>query len=308
MNTSKVSVVMATYNGEKYLREQLDSILAQTYSVYEIVIQDDCSDDSTVDIIREYIARHNNIRLSVNTSNIGVNENFRLATMRATGDLICFADQDDVWLPEKVERQVAAIGDNAMCFSYHWQGYDMEHAVIVKYKCAPERQMFNAVVGHSMILKRSFIQDKESWFECGYYDQWISAYAHLRGGVVAVEEPLNFHRSHEGQASSSPKSRQFSQLYPYLCGAFKYRKLQKNIEFVTFYTRLKTASEGVNTLVNHICTLLLTGNPLAFLKLSFICMIHRKTIYPGDVSGWTGYIRGFFFPCIFATYFIDHEH
>jgi len=303
----KVSVVMATYNGEEFIREQLDSILNQTYPIYEIIIHDDCSTDSTVGIIREYISKHDIIKLRVNDSNIGVNENFRRATMEATGDLICFSDQDDIWFPDKVEKQVNAIGSNAMCYSYHFQGCDMDHKILVKHKCAPERQMFNAIVGHSMMLKSSFIQNGDSWFDCGYFDQWISVYAHLKGGVSVVEEPLNLHRKHAGQASSSPKSRQFPLWYPYIIGYFKYRELQNNTEFVKFYTKLEIESRGVNNLVNDICCCLLDKSIFSFFKLSRICLDYRETVYPGNVSGISGCIKAYFYPGIFATYFIDHD-
>ena len=58
-----VSVVMCTYNGEKYLREQMDSILAQTYPIHEIIVRDDCSTDATLDILREYAQRYNHIKV-----------------------------------------------------------------------------------------------------------------------------------------------------------------------------------------------------------------------------------------------------
>lgn len=66
-----VAVVMCTYNGEKFLREQLDSILRQTYPISEIIVQDDCSTDSTVAILRSYAARDGRVRVIVNEHNLG---------------------------------------------------------------------------------------------------------------------------------------------------------------------------------------------------------------------------------------------
>ena len=105
-----VAVVMCTYNGEKFLREQLDSILRQTYPISEIIVQDDCSTDSTVAILRSYAARDGRVRVIVNEHNLGFNRNFRSAVMKATADFVAISDQDDVWMPDKVERQVEAIG------------------------------------------------------------------------------------------------------------------------------------------------------------------------------------------------------
>ena len=91
-----VSVVMATYNGEKYLREQLDSIIQQTYPIHEIIIQDDCSTDGTITIIEAYIKKYPYVKLFSNDHNVGFNQNFKNAAMRATGDLVAISDQDDI--------------------------------------------------------------------------------------------------------------------------------------------------------------------------------------------------------------------
>lgn len=112
-----VSVVMCTYNGERYIREQLDSIVAQTYPLKEIIIQDDGSTDHTVEICQEYAARYPFIHVFVNEHNKGLDANFESATMRSTGEFVAFSDQDDVWYPEKISKQVAAIGDHDICFS-----------------------------------------------------------------------------------------------------------------------------------------------------------------------------------------------
>ena len=74
-----VLVMMATYNGEKYIRQQLDSILQQTYPIHEIIINDDISTDKTVDIIKEYMIRHDNIHLFVNSKRLGAHPNFMVA-------------------------------------------------------------------------------------------------------------------------------------------------------------------------------------------------------------------------------------
>ncbi len=82
-----VAVVMCTYNGEKYLREQMDSILAQTYPIHEIIVQDDRSTDGTVALLRQYAARVPQMRVYVNGRNLGFNRNFHTACLRATADL-----------------------------------------------------------------------------------------------------------------------------------------------------------------------------------------------------------------------------
>lgn len=101
----KISIAMATYNGGKYLREQLDSFLAQTRLPDELVITDDCSTDDTLAIIEAFAATAPfEVRWERNEQNLGYTGNFNKALMKAAGDLVFLSDQDDVWFPEKLER------------------------------------------------------------------------------------------------------------------------------------------------------------------------------------------------------------
>lgn len=111
-----VSVVICTYNGEKYIAEQIDSILSQTYTLNEIIIQDDCSTDNTFNILERYSNKNNRIKIFRNDKNIGFNSNFKSAVKRAKSDFIAIADQDDIWYSEKIAKQVTAIGDHDICF------------------------------------------------------------------------------------------------------------------------------------------------------------------------------------------------
>lgn len=109
-----VLVMMATYNGEDYLREQLDSILGQKGVRVSLRICDDCSTDSTPAICREYERDHANIHFTVNERNRGIAMNFMQMVYEAHEgdyDFFAFSDQDDVWLPEKLQVAVAAICD-----------------------------------------------------------------------------------------------------------------------------------------------------------------------------------------------------
>src|SRR5687768_11846473 len=96
-----VSVCMATKNGAKYIREQLDSILAQLDPSDEIVISDDASTDETISLIESY--NDNRIRLLKNKSSVGISRNFEISLTVSKGEFIFLADQDDVWTSNKVE-------------------------------------------------------------------------------------------------------------------------------------------------------------------------------------------------------------
>ncbi len=102
----KISVVLCTFNGEKYIEEQMQSIHRQSKQPDEVLIVDDASTDSTVQIIRNFISEHSlgaTWRLSKNPINIGWKRNFMSVLQKASGDLIFLADQDDIWHPRKIE-------------------------------------------------------------------------------------------------------------------------------------------------------------------------------------------------------------
>lgn len=110
-----ISVAMATYNGEKYIKAQLDSILSQTVSVEEIVIVDDCSTDQTVEIIQKYIKENKAqslIKLLTKAENEGYVKNFFRAMENTSGEYVFLADQDDIWYEDKVEKMLEVMKEN----------------------------------------------------------------------------------------------------------------------------------------------------------------------------------------------------
>lgn len=102
----KVSVLMTTYNGEKYISEQLESILRQSRQADEVIICDDCSGDGTVGVIKDFIYKNElvNWTLYQNKENKGWRRNFIEGLQYTSGDVIFFSDQDDIWLPHKIEK------------------------------------------------------------------------------------------------------------------------------------------------------------------------------------------------------------
>ena len=110
----KVSVVMTTYNGEKYVVEQLDSIRTQTRKADEVLIFDDRSSDQTVQLIQNYI-NHNELngwKVMVNASNKGWKKNFFEGIQETSGDIIFLCDQDDIWVSDKIEKMIQVLERN----------------------------------------------------------------------------------------------------------------------------------------------------------------------------------------------------
>src|SRR5438477_882164 len=96
-----ISIVLCTYNGEKFLREQIDSLLNQTYPNLEIIISDDASIDTTSQILETYKSDQR-VKLFLQPHNSGSSKNFDFAIQKAKGEFIAFSDQDDIWLQENI--------------------------------------------------------------------------------------------------------------------------------------------------------------------------------------------------------------
>ena len=109
-NSPLISVILPTYNGEKYLAETLESVLNQTYTNLEIIIVDDCSTDSTIDIIKSY--NDERIKLYVNEKNLGIGDNTNKALSLATGEFIMMQDHDDISSPSRAELQLKCLIDH----------------------------------------------------------------------------------------------------------------------------------------------------------------------------------------------------
>jgi rhamnosyltransferase len=132
-----VAVILATYNGEKYLDEQLRSILWQSHPVTRIIVRDDCSNDKTVEILHFYKRTHD-AKIDINSSSGGrigyAGGNF-LKILQESNldqyDFVFFADQDDIWFPSKIERAVTMINENSVdCYASNLIAYDA-----IKKKC-----------------------------------------------------------------------------------------------------------------------------------------------------------------------------
>lgn len=113
-----ISIIMPSYNAEAFIEKSLDSILAQTYKEWELIITDDCSTDSTKDIIYTYTKKNKRIKIIPLESNHGPGDARNKAIEVAQGRYITFLDSDDLWIPEKLEKQLSFMEDNNLSFSY----------------------------------------------------------------------------------------------------------------------------------------------------------------------------------------------
>lgn len=196
MGDRRVSIVMCTYNGERFVRQQIDSLLAQTYPLSEIIIQDDGSTDGTLAILGEYASAHENIHVYRNDGPHGINQNFFSAMRKATGELIAICDQDDIWEPTKIEKQVAAIGDRLLCVC-RTKPFSDDGAAVgwdERTPCyAMMRLLYTSIAGHTMLLNRRLLTLLPPLEDDCYhtlYDVVLSTTAGAYQSLVLVDEVL----------------------------------------------------------------------------------------------------------------------
>lgn len=199
-----VSVIMCTYNGEKYLREQLDSIIHQTYPVLELIIQDDGSTDGTKFLLGEYAVRYPYIKVYYNSIPKGINGNFMSCIRRAKGDYIAISDQDDIWELDKLEVQMAQIEDNMLSSGFSKpfaSGKDIKiHFDNRLPNCTAERFIHvGSLPGHTQLIRKDFfnkIPNADHWLQYFMYDHLFQIVAACYGSVSFCDKVLVNQRRH----------------------------------------------------------------------------------------------------------------
>lgn len=213
-----ISIAMTSYNGEKYIAEQLDSILTQTYDNFELIICDDCSKDSTVKIIKDYCGKDSRIKLYVNEKNLGFKKNFEKAISLCKGEYIALSDQDDIWLPEHLEKLYKMIGnytiacDNALiidetgketgqilnkldAYEYDPPGNNKMYSVLCTRSVFPGSSMLiDGNYAKKMLPIPDYVEYHDAWLSCCAccingltYDFGISRKYRLHGKNVSLE-------------------------------------------------------------------------------------------------------------------------
>lgn len=225
-----ISVCMATYNGERYLKDQLKSILKQIGPADELVVSDDNSRDGTIGIcesfhddrIKVYHHRGNTQRtIGKKSSSMAVSANFENALNQARGDIIMLADQDDIWLDGRVGKMVLGLRNNTLVLcnfsiidqagkvvleAYH--GRDPLHDSVIA------NVLDNHFIGCCMAFRREIL-DSALPFPRGLvaHDLWLGCIARTRGRIEFLPEVLHQYRRHEGNASAATGKSSFPILF-----------------------------------------------------------------------------------------------
>lgn len=211
---TRVSIAMAVYNGEKYLKEQIDSILIQLKENDELVISYDSSTDNTLNIIKSYAVDDNRLKIIQNPGN-GVVRNFENAVRHCKGEYIFFADQDDVWVKKKVETVLEAFQDPKV-------------TVVIHDACLTDEKL-NVTAPSTFEIRNGSPNVLHNFIRLSYigcclafraelkeivlpiptvhrsHDWWTGSICSIFGEMTMIKKPLIYHRLHDKNAT--PKTR-----------------------------------------------------------------------------------------------------
>lgn len=216
---SVVTIVMTTYNGEKYVGEQIDSILSSTCKDFLLQIHDDGSTDSTMDILKKYADRYPEIiHIYRNKSNLGVTRNFLNAICRTATDYVMLCDQDDVWMPNKITDTLARMRNMEAQHGNEIPIAVFTDAVISDGKMnvlqdsffrsgkldpsktdLPHILMENKLIGCTVMINsllRRILQSHNLPGHARFHDWWIALIAASFGRIGFIAEPTMYYRQH----------------------------------------------------------------------------------------------------------------
>jgi len=204
-----ISIAMTTYNGEKYIREQLDSIVNQLEETDEIIISDDGSVDSTLEIINKFLVKDNRVKLYKNNG-LGVVKNFEFAISKCNKEIIFLCDQDDLWMKDKVKKVKEYFKLNKQKLLLLHNGIDFsdddlsnnKELITQKKQGVMSNIIRSSYWGCCMAFRIDFVEYILP-FPKGLvaHDQWIGLIGEYKGTSGYIDEPLIMHRKHQQNVS-----------------------------------------------------------------------------------------------------------
>ncbi|MCJ2070602.1 glycosyltransferase [Methylobacterium sp. J-030] len=224
-----VSVILGTYNGERYLRQQMESLLSQSVLPTEIIVADDRSTDGTIRIAEDFQSFSAvPIKIIRRTENIGFGANFLHGAQHATADIIAFCDQDDIWHPDKLEVCLVKFHDPTIVLVVHsarkidkdgndlgrFDQYISQDCTINPRACDPWGGHF----GFSMVLRKSLLDlvpiDRFDLNLQGMrnnaHDKWVSLLARCAGRIACINRDLVDYRQHDSNVYGAPNKHEVS--------------------------------------------------------------------------------------------------
>ena len=218
-----IDILLATYNGEKYIEAQLDSILSQSYKNFRLLISDDFSKDRTREILKKYKEKDNRITLFFQEKNLGVVKNFEFLLNKVENKYYMLSDQDDIWKNDKIEKSLKKIEETGAGLVYtDLEVVDENLNVIYKSywklkgftkranKCNTFESFYlnNYVTGCTIISRKEFIKDILPIPNTSKYvlhDYWITLMVSQKSKIVSINEPLIKYRQHKNNKIGSKR-------------------------------------------------------------------------------------------------------
>lgn len=218
----RISIAMTTFNGEKYLKEQIVSILEQSFSDFELIICDDCSTDGTRSILKEYEQEDNRIKLHFNGANLGFKKNFEQALHFCSGEFVAFADQDDVWTKNHLEALLSCIGEhviagsNSALVDENLNPLNTDMKTICHFTSIPEDKadlFFYFLFGNNFVQGTASLMKRDFLMRCLpipefiiFHDYWFGINAAACNGIVYLEDSTLFYRQHGNNITNNTNS------------------------------------------------------------------------------------------------------
>lgn len=211
-----ISVCMATYNGSKFIKEQLDSILPQLSEDDEIIVSDDGSTDGTLEILANF--HDERVKVFLNEGRHGVVPNFENALSKASGDIIFFSDQDDIWASKKVKIMLNELRDADLVVhdALIMDGEDNVSNVNYFSIRHPHKGYWhnlweNCFVGSCLAFRREMLPYVYPFPKhILWHDMWIGLVVSKKGRVKFIDDKLLYYRRHGGNASATGEKSTFS--------------------------------------------------------------------------------------------------
>ena len=294
-----ITIVLATYDGEKYILDQLESLLKQTRPADEVIICDDKSTDSTVEKVKSFICDHNldHWYLYVNEENVGFRKNFMNGIRKAKGDIIFLCEQDGIWDLDKVGKMSEIMEeqrdiDLLACRCIEFRGEtpekteEMPGTGEVNRVPLPDNILNVPFPGCTYCFRRSLFEACEPyWLEISPHDAVLWRSAVLLGTAYVLDQAFIFWRKHEDSAWSKESGPECveTELKWRSAEVKELTELKRFVENVV--TADKTAKEKLLD-ENMGWSLLRTQFFKTKSLLSGIRLFGYRKCYPGGIKGW----------------------
>ncbi len=301
-----ISVAMSTYNGEKYIKRQLDSIYKQDIRPDEVIIVDDCSQDSTVRIMYKYIENKPEItwHIYVNERNLGYIKNFFRAIEYCNGDIIILCDQDDIWSKDKV-KEIINVFENPSVISYHSEidiidqdDNPIKRGVIGYKKYNVQYSTYNFLhrlnyCGMSSAFRASLKKDLNMIdpAKVPTHDWVIHALASIKGGMFVSNKVTTYRRYHMDNVAlvlEKPKREKIGQRLDVVKNYYKYYEL-----YFKLYEKFGRYNLRTEKIVKQY--LAATSSRIEYLEHREFCKFLRNIKYIRYYSSPKAYICDFLY-------------